>query len=365
MSSSFFNKINYSAANEDGNSERGFLSIKNKDRVLCITGSGARPLDLLVDKPESLLAIDFNPSQTSLCELKIACYKDLEYEEFCAFIGLSPSSTSKRKSTYKALRFHLSSPAREFWDKHEAEIEKGILYCGTWEAFMQVMAKFAQVRSKTLSRLFSCHNLAEQYHIWTKNWDDIVWKSSLWLFSKRFVWKYLLKEPGIDFVPASMNIFWYMHDRFDHCAKSFLLKDNPYAHLLLWGRYYKESLPLHLRPENFSTIKNRIDSLSLQTGSLLDFLHNDGVKNSFSAFSLSDFSSYADPNLYYDIWDGVINASVDGAKACERQFLVKYDPKELFPMRLSRNQQMEGNLFEKDDTFIYSFICATVRKTIH
>ncbi|MFK7827524.1 MAG: DUF3419 family protein [Oligoflexales bacterium] len=365
MKTSFFSKINYSAANEDGNSERGFLSIGSHDRVLCITGSGSRPLDLIVDKPESLTAIDFNPSQTSLCELKIACYKELEYEEFCAFIGLSPSSTSKRKSTYRALRSQLSTAAREFWDIHVSEVEKGILYCGTWETFMQVMAKFAQVRSKTLRSLFACQDINEQYYIWKTDWDNSIWKSSLWLFSRRFVWKYLLKEPGIEFVPASMNIYWYMYDRFEHCARSFLLKDTPYAHLLLWGHYCKESLPLHLRPENFPIIKTHIDSLKLQTGSLLDFLHTDSAKNNFSAFSLSDFSSYASPDLYYQIWDGVINASKEGAKACERQFLVKYDPRQIFPMRLKRDTDSEENLFKKDDTFIYSFVCATIRKNFN
>ncbi|NRA47139.1 MAG: DUF3419 family protein [Oligoflexales bacterium] len=364
MSTNFFSKINYSAANEDSNSERGFLSIKGHDRVLCITGSGARPLDLLVDSPESVLTIDFNPTQSSLCELKVAAYKELEYEEFCAFIGLSPSTTSKRKATYKALKMHLSAATRQFWDLHESEVEKGILYCGTWEAFMQVMAKFAGVRSKTLVRLFSCDDVHEQYQIWKNEWNDIIWKSSLWIFSKRFVWKYLLKEPGIDYVPKTMNIFWYMHDRFEHCAKNFLFKNNPYARLLLWGRYHRESLPLHLRQEHYSTIKNQLGALKIQTGSLLDLLHQDKMKQHFSAFSLSDFSSYADPELYQNIWDGVIKASQDGARACERQFLVKYDPRELFPLRLHRDVDIEEKLMEQDDTFIYSFVCATVRKTL-
>lgn len=365
MSTDFFGKINYSAANEDGNSERNFLSIGPQDRVLCVTGSGARPLDLLVDDPESLIAIDLNPTQTSLCELKKACYKELEYEDFCAFIGLTPSSISKRRSTYKLLKSQLSPQARAFWDIHESELEKGILYCGTWEAFMQIMAKFAGVRSKALARLFSCESLDEQSIIWDKEWDDFVWKSSLWLLSKRFIWKYVLKEPGIEFVPTRMNIFWYIYDRFDHCSRTFLIKENPYAHLLLRGRYHKNYLPLHLQSKNFYTIKDRIGCLNVHTGSLIDYLNSHRLKNSISAFSLSDFSSYANPEMYTRIWDGVISSAKNHAKACERQFLVKYDPREIFPLRISRDRETEEMLKKKDDTFIYSFVCATIRNIPH
>ena len=62
MKEDFFNKINYSASNEDSESERIALSLTSEDTVLCITGSGARSLDLLVDSPKEIVSIDFRQS---------------------------------------------------------------------------------------------------------------------------------------------------------------------------------------------------------------------------------------------------------------------------------------------------------------
>ena len=45
----FHNTLNYSSANEDSRSENKSLLINNNDKILCITGSGARTLDL--EKP--------------------------------------------------------------------------------------------------------------------------------------------------------------------------------------------------------------------------------------------------------------------------------------------------------------------------
>ena len=54
--SEYLNRINYSASNEDTNSERTALQIQNSDTVLCLTGSGDRVLSLIVDQPKKLSA---------------------------------------------------------------------------------------------------------------------------------------------------------------------------------------------------------------------------------------------------------------------------------------------------------------------
>ena len=92
---SFLNTINYSSYNEDGTSELKALNIAPNDNVLCITGSGARTLDLLIATPNSIISIDYNPTQNFLLELKITAIRELSYDEFLAFIGIRPSSKRK------------------------------------------------------------------------------------------------------------------------------------------------------------------------------------------------------------------------------------------------------------------------------
>ena len=93
---SFFETINYSSVNEDSNSEFKALNINKNDTVLCITGSGARILDLLIKDPKEIVAVDFNPCQNFLLELKIAAIQKLEYEDFLRFIGIMPCPDRKQ-----------------------------------------------------------------------------------------------------------------------------------------------------------------------------------------------------------------------------------------------------------------------------
>ena len=46
----FFEHVNYAASHEDGRSERTALDLGPDKRALCITGSGSRVLDLLIER---------------------------------------------------------------------------------------------------------------------------------------------------------------------------------------------------------------------------------------------------------------------------------------------------------------------------
>ena len=115
MKDDFFNKINYSASNEDSESERLALRLNSEDTVLCITGSGARSLDLLVDSPKKIVSIDFNPAQNFLLELKMAAFKALTYDELMEFLGVRSSEV--RLVMFNKLKAHLSPNALDFWQK--------------------------------------------------------------------------------------------------------------------------------------------------------------------------------------------------------------------------------------------------------
>ena len=88
----YFETINYSSMNEDSNSEIKALKLSENDEVLCITGSGSRVLNLLTQKPKLIFAVDFNPCQNYLLELKIASIRHLDYEDYISFLGIVPSS---------------------------------------------------------------------------------------------------------------------------------------------------------------------------------------------------------------------------------------------------------------------------------
>ena len=69
---SFFSRLSYSFGNEDWRTEQDALKIKSGDRVVCITGSGDRPLHLLLSEGQEVVSVDANIFQNQLLHLKAA-----------------------------------------------------------------------------------------------------------------------------------------------------------------------------------------------------------------------------------------------------------------------------------------------------
>ena len=358
MGSSFFKEIIYSSSNEDSESERKALRINANDVILCITGSGARSLDLLVDAPKKIISIDFNETQNFLLELKIAAFKVLNHEELIKFLGID--SSKDRLQVFNRLKPHLSENALAFWSKNLNYINQGVLFCGKWERILKALLRLSSFRKRTIKKLINAPSIDEQKNIWNNKWDNIIWKMFLKVISNRFLWINIIREPGAKLIPKNFDVYAYMKSRIDYLANNFLIKENHYANLLFNGSYLNSCiLPHHLRKENFELIKNNIEKIEIVTGSLLDYISEH--KNEFSAFSLSDFSSYAPEELYHSIWENIFYASAENAKFCERLFLVKKNPEKRFK-EIKRNSELEEKLFLEDETAIYTFCVGTVIK---
>ncbi len=71
----------------DGAAEILALRLQPTDKVLCVTASGARTLDLLTDPLAVVHSVDISPPQSYLLQLKMAAYQHLTYEEFRSFVA--------------------------------------------------------------------------------------------------------------------------------------------------------------------------------------------------------------------------------------------------------------------------------------
>ena len=358
MADKFFNKIVYSASNEDSESERRALQITPADTILCITGSGARPLDLLIDSPGLIVSIDQNRLQNYLLELKLAAYKALDYEDFKEFIGLA--SSRRRKQVYKNISTSLPDEARSWWDNHPGIIEQGILYCGTWERLLRQMRRFFFPGKGRIGRLMNAGNLRQQQEIWKEEWDNPLLKLYLRIISNRFLWTGIIREPGARLIPEDFSIYSYLHRRLEYLVYNFELKRNHYANLLFYGYYGTEVvLPHHLRRENFNIIKENSGRIEIVTGTLSGYL--DRFEDRFNAFSLSDFSSYTPVDTYFSTWEAIVKSAINNARFCERQFLVKRNPELKLPA-INRKRLLEVSLNKFDETALYTFCAGNIIK---
>lgn len=359
---SFLETLNYSSSNEDSRSEVKSLRIGEGDSVLCITGSGARTLDLLIEGPREIVSIDFNPCQNFLLELKMQAIQHLQYEDFMEFLGVLPSR--KRGHLYKTIRRSLSTDTRNFWDNNSAMIQNGVIYQGRWERYFRQLERLVSfARPHLRDKLFSCCSLSDQARIWQYEWNTPLWHFVLRSISSPAVWKYIFGDPGFyHYVPVNFSIYKYLNMRFSSAFENIFAKDSPFAWLLFFGRYNPNCvLPAHLEGRHYTRLRNSLERVRVVTQSLLDYLER-CEKNSFDKYSLSDFASYTSIEEYQRIWKGIIKTASKEAQLCERQFLVKREIPVEVRSSVSLDEALESELTRTDNSIFYTFLIATINE---
>ena len=76
------NNLVYNTCWEDPRLDRVALELGPDDEVLVITSAGCNSLDYALCGPNHIYAVDMNPRQNALLDLKLAGVKHLEFEDF-------------------------------------------------------------------------------------------------------------------------------------------------------------------------------------------------------------------------------------------------------------------------------------------
>ena len=111
----FNNKYIYAFTWEDSRVDHRLLKISSDDVMLCITSAGDNLLDYLISSnPRRIHAVDLNPNQNHLLELKIAAYQALPYGDFWKLFG-DGKHHGFQEMLINKLSPYMSSQALQFW----------------------------------------------------------------------------------------------------------------------------------------------------------------------------------------------------------------------------------------------------------
>jgi S-adenosylmethionine-diacylglycerol 3-amino-3-carboxypropyl transferase len=106
----------YNMCWEDPRIDRQLLGLDQHSKVVVLTSAGCNALDYLLDAPAEIHAVDVNPRQNALLQLKLALIRargdfgDLERM-------FRQGSHPRFRELYTALRPQLPHYAAAFWDK--------------------------------------------------------------------------------------------------------------------------------------------------------------------------------------------------------------------------------------------------------
>ncbi len=358
----FSGRISYSACNEDSYSELKALRLDPGKRVLCITAGGGRVLNLLHDRPREIVAVDVNPTQNHLLELKIAAMRALDYEPYLGFLGVR--ATRDRLGVYKTLRADLSTAARDYFDAHPKMVKLGALYQGSLERFLVHVARVVHVvRPFWIKRLFSFQDIAEQRRF-LEGWDTKIWRFVVETICRRSLLELFSHDPGFwRFVPPDVPLHSRIFDLVHRYLCNHLARESHLLQLVFYARYvYEPAMPIYLQPGLYAGIREALKTTKItQVTAPVTEVLSQAADASFDAYSIADVSSYLSEVDFNSLMHEIMRTARPDARLCSRGIFVHRPlPAEYVP-RVSRDPDLEKQLAFDDMAMVHEFVVGTVQ----
>ena len=258
----FKNEYIYAFNWEDPRVDRQILNINKDDVILTITSAGDNILDYLLESPKRVHAVDLNPNQNHLLELKVAAFTALPYPDVWQLFG-DGRHPNFRELLITKLSPHLSSQAFQYWlDRAGAFSSKHGLYeTGGSRHAIQLVRRLSRICGLTtkIQTMCTVETLNEQREIWPHVRDILLsWPlHKLVVSTEWWAWRAAGVPPAQrkmfvdDFAertgrPSSKKIageaVWqYVVDTLDPVVETTQLsRDNYFYYLCLQGKYSRK-----------------------------------------------------------------------------------------------------------------------------
>ncbi len=318
----------YNQCWEDPALDRAALRLAPSDRVIAITSAGCNVLDYALTGAR-VLAVDANPRQSHLLELKLAGIRRLEHADFFELFGKGGSRRAL-EMYFDALRGVLSVPARSFWDQaigvFDPTAARGgsFYYSGTSGLFAHAVRQFVNLvpgLRRAVDALMAAADVHEQQECYRREVRPRFARCGvLSLVASRAVLA-LLGVPGPQARLVAEHpggVAGFLEACLERVMGLGLLRENYFWSVYITGRYEARHCPEYLKPAEFRRLKaGLVDNVELRTGTLAEVLQRD---RGFAAFVLLDHMDWlADTRALLDEeWQRIFAAAAPGARAIFR-----------------------------------------------
>ena len=330
------------------------LDLKPNDYVVSIGSAGDNGLALLASGVESVAAVDLNPAQTALCELKKLAIARLEHPDFRDLCGAGDLGNGVR--VYNLLKSELSAESRAFWNNNEAILNKGIIHSGRLESFWNAMRKEVfepYIGQATLERFVTCDTLAEQRELYQAGFTSSGFEEAF----RKFTDKSNVAKSGRDIAQYKYvhreDIGGFFLERFRHVCTEVPIANNFYLSYLFFGKYPSlDTGPLYLRPQVYEYLTKRIERFEIVEESLDSYVAK-GEKP-YSKMNLSDLFEYLSPEDTDRFISVLAENMSSGGRIAFWNHLNDRGPGSTSELKTRELKALGRDLFNSDRTFFYS-----------
>ncbi len=318
----------YNTCWEDPRLDREAMQLSPDDTVMVITSAGCNALDYALDSPARVFAVDLNPLQNALLDLKIACIKTLDYHEFFAVFG--KGQWGDWTETYRRrVRPVLTMAARQVWDRRisffNGDSRRSSFYFrGSSGYFAWLINRYidhvAKVRS-TLIEMLDAGSVAEQQQLFEiGRVQESIWRPMLRWAVRRDMTMSMLGVPRsqreqIDRgYPGGLEQF--IINSLEVVFTKLSLTDNYFWRVYLTGEYSESCCPEYLKENNFNRLRDgNVDRVSTHTDSVEGFLRKS--ETPISRFVLLDHMDWLCQGERLALtaeWQAIVNRCTKQAK---------------------------------------------------
>jgi S-adenosylmethionine-diacylglycerol 3-amino-3-carboxypropyl transferase len=349
----------YNTCWEDPRLDRRALKLTPDDTVLVITSAGCNALDYALAGPRQVVAVDMNPRQNALLELKLAAIRNLEYEDFFAMFGLGRLK-GVRKTYREKIRPGLTDWPKRYWDRwiefFDAKNRRPFYFrgtCGTFALLINLYINRVAKLRPHIDDLLRCATVAEQQEIYDRHLRDRFWSTSMRFAMRRDTILSLLGVPRAQRYqietqyPGGINQF--VQDCVETVFAKLPLQDNYFWRVYMTGCYTPDCCPEYLKPENYRLLRESLaDRVETHTDSVEGFLTKD--PRPISRFVLLDHKDWLSTRrlpLWAQEWQWIVRRAA-GARILWRSAGLRTDFVDQTQIVVDGRQRCVGEMLTYD-----------------
>jgi len=320
----------YNTCWEDPRLDRAALKLGPDDTVLVITSAGCNALDYALTGPKHVYAVDMNPRQNALLELKLAGIRNLDFDPFFSMFG--EGRLDNVRDVYRdKLRASLSPWSRSYWDrfiKFFAPTQRRPFYFrGTSGAFAKMINVYidrvVKVRP-SIEAILSAETLDEQRQIYDEDLREQFWTRPLRFAMSRNATLSMVGVPKAQRDHLEQHYESGVVGFIENCLEAVFarlpLVDNYFWRVYLTSQYTRKCCPEYLKEDNFQKLKDGLaDRVTTHTDSVQGFLEKNDV--AISRFVLLDHMDWLCDRLYPVLeaeWQSIVDRAADDARVIWR-----------------------------------------------
>jgi len=315
----------YNTCWEDPAVDRLALDLQPEDTLLVITSAGCNVLDYALAGPRRIHAVDANPRQTALLELKLAGIRHLGFEDFFALFGTGVHDAFR--DLYRdALRPDLSPFARAFWDERPhwfSRREGGFYFQGLAGTVARAFHTYLKVRPRLAASvvdLFAARSLEDQRAIYDTRVQPLLWGPGInWTLSRQLTMSML----GVPYAQRRQvqaqhhqGVAGFVREAVEYVFRQLPVWTNYFWRVYIHGRYARDCCPEYLKPDNFAALKTGLaERIVPHTSTVTELLQT--TEEPIAKFVLLDhmdwMASYH-PQALAEEWDAILERAAPNAR---------------------------------------------------